>query len=323
MKRFLLISALLLCVFGLQAQDLGKFHRGLDSLVFEYQPLADKPITLYYYIPTQGDVRKMKVLFSFHGAERSGLNPIICWQEFAERDGFVVLSPQFIRSLYDENQYQFGNVFKTRECKELNPEDQWIYSVVEPMFDFFKKETGNRSRKYDIQGHSAGGQFVHRFLIAKPDARVRKAVASNPGHWTWISDDGNVNGYTDSTIWPYTVKGTPFDDARHKKAYFKRRMVVHNGVCDTLTAGEYIATDPQALAEGEYRYKRGLNYYKAMKEYAAGKGYRFRWKSVQIEGIGHAGRGVVYGTYRTDGKGKKVYSADNYTKTGAYSLIYE
>lgn len=324
MKRFLLISAILLCCFGgLQARSLGKFHRGEDSIVFVYQPLADKPITLYYYIPTKGNVRRMPVLISFHGAERSGLNPIICWREFAEKEGFIVLSPQFRRDLYDENQYQFGNVFKTRKCEELNPEEEWIYSAVEPMFEFLKKETGNRAKRYDIQGHSAGGQFVHRYLIAKPDARVRRAVASNPGHWSWISDDGSVNGYTEPTRWPYTVKGTPFDDERHIKAYLARNMVVHNGDIDTATSGASVPSDPVSLAEGGNRFERGKNYYKAMKEYAEAHGYEFNWRCVTVHGIGHQGRGVVYGTFRKNEKGKNVYSADNYTETGAYSLIYK
>lgn len=323
MKRILFISALLLCCFsGIQARDLGQFHRGQDSLTFIYKPLADKPITLYYYIPTTGDVRKMPVLFSFHGAERSGLNPIICWREFAERDGFIVLSPQFRRDLYDENQYQFGNVFKTRECKELNPEEEWIYSAVEPMFKFFKKETGNRARKYDIQGHSAGGQFVHRYLLAKPGAKVRKAVASNPGSWSWISDDESINGRTVEAKWPYTIKGTPFDDAKHVKAYLARNMVVHNGDVDTAAHGPNVPDVPAAKAEGANRFERGKNYFAAMQEYAKGKGWRFNWKAVTVHGIGHQGRGMVYGIFTKDSSGKNQYDLTKYSQTGAYTLIY-
>ena len=73
MKRFVLFIAVLVCGTGIKAQGehLGKFHRGEDSIVFVYQPLADKPVTLHYYIPTEGDVRRMPVLISFRGAERS------------------------------------------------------------------------------------------------------------------------------------------------------------------------------------------------------------------------------------------------------------
>ena len=41
-----------------------------------------------------------------------------------------------------------------------------------------KAATGNRSERYHLYGHSAGAQFVHRFLYFMPDARVAKAVAA-------------------------------------------------------------------------------------------------------------------------------------------------
>lgn len=322
MKRLVLILSFLALMLPAVGQNLGQFHRGLDSLDFVYEPLADKPIKLFYYIPSTGNVERMPVLISFHGAERLGINPIICWQEFAERDGFIILSPEFSRKYYNENGYQFGNVFKTRECKELNPEEKWVYSAIEPMFDFFKKETGNRAKTYSIQGHSAGGQFVHRYLLAKPDARVDIAVASNPGTWTWISDDGSVRDYTGPTTWPYTIKGTPFDDERHLKAYFKRYLIVHLGDMDTDTTGAFVPTDPVALAEGAFRYERGKNYFADMKAYARSKGYSFRWDIAIVGGVGHRGKSMVYGTSFRDASGKRQYSMDVIKKTGAYTLIF-
>ena len=83
MKRLILFLSFLTLTLSAAGQDLGQFHRGLDSLIFVYEPLADKPIKLFYYIPSDGNVERMPVLISFHGAERLGINPIICWQEFA------------------------------------------------------------------------------------------------------------------------------------------------------------------------------------------------------------------------------------------------
>ena len=48
------------------------YKRGAGKFVFtEYAPLKDKPITVYYYIPTKGDIKTMRVLFVMHGAQRT------------------------------------------------------------------------------------------------------------------------------------------------------------------------------------------------------------------------------------------------------------
>lgn len=323
-----ILSIVVLCLSaGFSARSvergLGVFHRGADSLVYTgYAPLADKPVTLYYYIPTKGNIKNMPVLITFHGADRHGNLPRDNWKDFAERDGFIVLCPEFSKELYNENAYQFGNVFKDRNSTELNPEELWTYSIVEPIFDFFQDETGNRVSAYSIQGHSAGGQFTHRYLIAKPDARVDVAVASNPGSWTWVSKDGKIGESEDSFTWPYTLKGTPFADDRHIEAYLKRDMTVHLGDADTLRTGPNVPKGPAALAEGAYRYERGRNYFEASKEYARNSGLGFGWNMVVVKGVGHRGKGMVYARSHRDENGKRQYDISQIRQTGAYWIIY-
>lgn len=323
MKKF--ISAILFAAlaFSASAENLGDFHRGADSLIYTgYAPLADKPVTLYYYIPTGGNIKKMPVLISFHGAERQGRNPRECWRDLAERDGFVVLCPEFSKEYYDENAYQFGNVFKDRTMQELNPESLWTYSMIEPIFDYFQQQTGNKAKTYSIQGHSAGGQYTHRYLLAKPDARVDIAVASNPGGWTWLTEDGTIGDDGKTYGWPYTVKGTPFADARHIETMMKRYMIVHLGDNDILTSGPHVPTSPEALAQGEHRYARGLNFFAQMKEYAKKRGCKFNWDIAIVKGVGHRGKGMVYGLSYRDKDGKRQYSVDLTRDTGAYELIF-
>lgn len=323
MKRLIPIIVMSAVTFSAAAGNLGDFHRGADSLIYTgYAPLADKPVTLYYYIPTKGNVKKMPVLISFHGAEREGKNPRDSWREFAERDGFIVLSPEFSKKYYDENAYQFGNVFKDRRMLELNPEELWTYSMIEPIFDYFQAQTGNKAKTYSIQGHSAGGQYTHRYLLAKPDARVDVAVASNPGGWTWLTEDGTIGDSEESFGWPYTVKGTPFADSRHIEAMLKRYMVVHLGDCDTLKAGPHVPTSREALVQGEHRYARGLNYYAQMKEYAKKRGCKCNWDMTIVKGVGHRGRGMVYGLSFRDKDGRRCYSVDVTRASGAYEIIF-
>lgn len=323
-RRTILAIALLAFSLCAGAKDgLGVFHKGADSLIYTgYAPLADKPVTLYYYIPTKGNVKNMPVLIAFHGADRHGYLPRNNWKEFAERDGFVVLCPEFTKELYNENAYQFGNVYKDRTSTELNPEELWTYSIVEPIFDFFRSETGSKAQSYSIQGHSAGGQFTHRYLIAKPNARVDVAVASNPGSWTWLSSNGTIRGSEDSFKWPYTIKDTPFDDEEHVKAFLKRDLTVHLGDVDTLTTGAHVPTDAASLSQGRYRYERGQHYFEDGKELAREKGMRFGWNIVVVKGVGHRGQGMVYGLSYRDENGVRRYDINKIRSCGAYSIIF-
>lgn len=143
-----------------------KFKKGEGSMTYaEYAPLSDKPVTLYYYVPKKGDMKSMPILFAMHGAKRDGKKTVGYWKELAEEYGFIVLAPEFSKKYYPQRAYQYGNVSKQEKDYDLNPQNEWTYNIIEAIFDFFCQTTGNLSDKYDIWGHSAGGQFVHRFLL--------------------------------------------------------------------------------------------------------------------------------------------------------------
>ena len=57
-------------------------------------------------------------------------------------------------------------------------------------------------QKYHVFGHSAGGQFAHRFLMFKPNSRLDKMVASGSGWYTVPNLDFNF---------PYGFKKSPLE----------------------------------------------------------------------------------------------------------------
>lgn len=322
-KLLLLISLLLLSIPAWSEKNMGRFQRGLGSMDFtEYAPLADKPITLYYYIPTTGNVKKMPVIITFHGADRSGKGALECWKDFAEADGFIILAPEFPKQYYNENAYQFGNVVVSKFDNTVNPEEIWTYSAIEPIFDYFQSQTGNKVKTYSIQGHSAGGQFTHRYLLAKPNARVDIAVASNPGTWTWLTVDGSINGSSSSYGWPYTIHGTPFESEEYIKSYLAKDLVVHIGDSDTATSGPHISNNEPSLAQGEHRFDRGQKYFKSSRAIADKYKTVFGWDMVIVGGIGHRGKGMVYARSRRDENNNRVYSIKETRPTGAYEIIF-
>ena len=96
-RQLFLTIAVLLCVIpSLPARNEGRFSRGGGMMVFTaYEPMKAHPVNLYYYIPTQGNIKKMRVLFSMHGAERNGRLQRGVWRNLAEEYGFIVLAPEF------------------------------------------------------------------------------------------------------------------------------------------------------------------------------------------------------------------------------------
>lgn len=317
---FGLIFSLFLTAFAHSAEP--AFKPGGGEFVYAgYASLKDKPVTVHYYIPEDGDIRTMPVLFAFSGAGRGAKGNLTTWKPFAQLKKFIVIAPEYAKKHYSNNEYQFGGVSKDDTRYLAVPKERWTYNTVEAIFDFFKKETGNKSETYDIWGHSAGGQFVHRFLLWMPDARVNRAVAANPGVWTFPLMEGLKDGNGEVFAWPYSVKDTLITKDQLRK-FFARKMWVVLGDRDIDTKSKSFPKMPGAMAEGGTRFERGKNFFEMSKKTAAGMNAEFNWKISVVKGVAHAGRGIVYGTSTKDENNKSVYSVDNITKTASYWLLY-
>ena len=332
-RQLFLTIAVLLCVIpSLPARNEGRFSRGGGMMVFTaYEPMKAHPVNLYYYIPTQGNIKKMRVLFSMHGAERNGRLQRGVWRNLAEEYGFIVLAPEFKHDNgYLENGYQFGWVSEDPENFKLRPREVWTYQLIEAIFDYFKASTGNTSETYDMFGHSAGGQFVHRFLLAMPEARVGRAVAANPGNYTYPDERGL---YTESGQpayppgWPFSVKGTPFASDDYLAPFFSRDLVILIGSEDREPLGPDIPENSAIRIQGLTRYDRAWKFYNASREIALRKGMRFNWHILEVPGAGHSSAQMVHGQKNVRNwrikDDERVYNIKDAAGRGAFSLIFE
>ncbi len=269
---------------------------GYDSLVFSgYQPLQTKPVKVFYYIPYVDNVRDLPILFLFHGAERNGRIAISNWKSIAEDRKIILVAPNFTSELYPSIDYQFGGVSYSSVTYKAKPEETWTYQIVEPIFSYIKEKTGNVSKTYDMSGHSAGGQWVHRYLLFMKNARVRKAVEQNAGNYT-VPDP---NGITDGTNWfgfPYSIRDVDVITRDHLAAYFARDMIVHVGTLDTASSravDSYFPDDAGSMAEGRCRFERGHFFYNRAKRVADSLGLPFKWRIVEVPGVGHNSNRMV------------------------------
>ncbi len=336
MKKTVLLFSLLFCLLAsnhllAQKDKDNPFKRGAGSFEYTgYGPLSDKPVTIFYYIPTRGNIKKMKVLFSMHGAERSGLIQRGVWRNLAEEYGFIVLAPQFTHAnKYMENDYQFGGVSEDPKNFILKPRETWTYQIIEPLFDYFKECTGNTAETYDMFGHSAGGQFVHRYLLMTPEARVGKAVAANPGNYTYPDENGlySASGVlADPPSWPYSLKDTPFANEEYLATFFKRNLTILIGTNDTEPSTG-LADNHPVFIQGINRYERAWKFFNASQIIARKKNYAFNWTIMNVPEAGHSSAQMVYGkpgvrNWRIEND-ERVYNNKDLTNMGAYHIIFE
>ena len=292
--------------------------RGGGKFVYsKYRPLEDKPVNVHYYIPKNGDVTRMPLLFAMHGAERTSTAQLTSWTNLAETYRFILIAPEFTKENgYTENDYQFGGIFVSASSDRTRPEEQWTYQLIEALFDYIKVETDNTSEFYNMFGHSAGGQFVHRFLWAMPHARVNRAVAANPGSLTFPLIDG-ITG-TDQAVygWPYSIYKSPFADKEHLRSFFARQLFIQTGTEDTRTDNSF-PDDPPSMAQGKTRHERAHTFYTCCQEQAKALGISLTVKIVDVKGAGHSSQQMVYGLPSPD-----LTKPEKRGEGNAYDLLF-
>lgn len=266
--------------------DAVQFVAGNGTVKFTgYKPLADKPVYVHYLIPENGDKTTMPVLFVLPGQERNAADYLKAWTETALNKDVMVFALEFPTAYYNSDLYQAGGVMVN---DKLQPTADWSFQVIEALFDKIVKDTRSNRMTYDIWGHSAGAQFVSRFVTFMPAARIDRAVSANAG-WYTLPDDA-IN-------FPYGVKGTPA--ATNLQAAFKHNMIVDLGTADTDRSG--LNTSAGAEAQGQTRFERGTYYYDVAVEVSSRMGCTFNWTKRLEEGIGHdytamarAAAGILY-----------------------------
>jgi poly(3-hydroxybutyrate) depolymerase len=235
----------------------------------------DKPITVWTYAPA--NVRPgSPVVFVMHGVQRNGQKYRDDWIPHADRRGFLLIVPEFAERHYSTEAYQRGNMVDEKG-KPVDP-SKWTFAVIEHLFDRVKEMSGNTSSGYYIYGHSAGAQFVHRFVQFMPSARYIRAIAANPGYYTMPDL---------STAFPYGLKNTLATEESIAQA-LSRDFVLMLGERDTDRNDPNLRKTPEADAQGLVRFQRGQNFYKQAKEMAVRLSATFSWKLLTVPNVGHS-----------------------------------
>lgn len=238
-----------------------------------YAPLADRPVRIHYYIPVDGDMKKMPVLFVFAGLERNADDYLAAWRAEASNRGFMVFAFEFPEKSYSTSQYIEGGMF---QGSSLLDRSEWTFSIVEAVFDAIRRDTGSLRNTYDMWGHSAGAQFVHRYVTFMPDARIDRAVCANAGWYTL--PDVNI-------AYPYGLKNTDAATPSRLASLFARKLIVHLGTADANRSG--LNTSAGAERQGSNRYQRGRYYFAEATRICSKGNYSLNWDQYEVAGVAH------------------------------------
>lgn len=235
---------------------------------------ADRPLDVYTYRPRRCD-SKCPIVFVMHGLKRNASDYRNYWELIADRHQVLVVAPTF-----SEQRWPKAASYNQGEVGQQPDREKWAYSAIEHLFD----EVRDGHNGYAIFGHSAGGQFVQRMALFRPDNRATVMVAANPGWYTmpeWRKEKAQ-------DAFPYTLVGSPAAEAELRLALAKR-FILLVGEKDDDPDAENLNESAGAKRQGESRIERGENFFKAATTAASDLGVKFAWELVEVPATAHDG----------------------------------
>ncbi|MGL5116435.1 MAG: hypothetical protein ACRC7C_14035 [Beijerinckiaceae bacterium] len=235
-----------------------------------------KPMAVHLYRPptwTPAD----RVLIVMHGRGRNGAEYRDQWTKQSEAGNLLIVVPEFDAENFPGTAaYNWGSVVDEQE-KPL-PADAWVFNVIDAVHREVRKQTGATREKYSLYGHSAGAQYVHRFLLLAKAADADLIISANAGSYTMP-----VRGIA----FPFGLDGVTVTDDDLKRA-FARPVVVLLGDQDIDPNHQSLPRQPGAMAQGPHRFARGNLFFDTAQKKAAELGAPFNWRLVPVPGVAHS-----------------------------------
>lgn len=262
---------------------------GSGSFVMRTGPGGSRTVEVFYHRPSRLQEHS-PVLIVLPGAGRNAWTYRDHWIDASERHGVLVLSPHYSEEAYPRfwNYNLAGmldDVVIDREARAMTDyrivadRARWLFGDMDLIFTAAVRAAGLETGRYDLFGHSAGGQFLHRFaLFAEEGTRADRILASNAG-WYTVPEWG--------VRFPFGLEDAPID-ARGLATGFARRLVVFLGELDDAseTRGDLVRSQ-ETDRQGLHRLARGRHFHEQARRTAADMGLRFEWTLEVVPGVGH------------------------------------
>ena len=222
------------------------------------------------------------VLIVMHGVKREADRYRDTWQDIAAKTNTLLLVPEFSNEMWPKSLgYNLGHML-TKGGQKI-PRDAWSFTAIERAFDKAVTLSGSTRSGYKLYGHSAGAQFVNRFIMFTGGPRVERAVAANAGWYTLPRK---------ADIFPYGLDEINVADETLREA-FSVPLSILLGEDDNDPNSKYLSRTPEALAQGAHSLSRGASYLAATQLTAAQMNTRLNWQLKTVPGVGHSNKGMA------------------------------
>ena len=253
---------------------------------YAFNKWAGGDITVEYIVPASANA-DTPVLIVVPGARRNADTYRDQWLALAKQHTFIVLAIGCsLQVCEDEYQYNLGGI--VTPLGGPRPESVQFYSVPEKVFQDFTARFESNQKTFALYGHSAGGGFVHTYMLAKPDAPVSRAVAANPAFFTFPDTE---------SAYPFGLANSPYQ-ADDIDSWLTQPLTIILGDQDLGPRTKAISNSPAANAQGRNVYARGLSFYAFAMNTAVERNIQHRWQLEVVRGVGHSSGKIVPYAYK-------------------------
>lgn len=283
--------------------------------IFGLSGSQSKRFIVHYFRPANF-TNASPVLLVIPGAGRNSAEYRNAWLAAAVQKGMLIASLGYPEEDYDFAAYNMGGLVRnlsfnapevvqtSRNARtvslddadiifELNPDsNSWLFNDFDTVFDQIVAASGSTQQNYDIFGHSAGGQILHRMAMFHQESKARRIVAANAGFYTLPLFNQTL---------PTGIKETVLNEARLSDAFAKRLIIMLGENDNGDAAGGTLLKTPRVNQQGPGRLQRGEHFFDLAAEVARRSNTMLNWDILRVPDVGHdfeamslAAAGVLY-----------------------------
>lgn len=274
---------------------------------FSLTGASGRPFIVHYFKPPSFNSNSPIVLV-IPGAGRGSAEYRNVWLSAAMTSGALIAALGYPENLYDFGAYHLGGLVKdieftdpkveqiSQRARTITLEDanisltlnndarSWLFADFDLVFDHIVRAVGSTREGYDIFGHSAGGQILHRMALFQPHSKAQRIIAANSGFYTLPTFDQPM---------PSGLSGTVLEERGLSQAFAKQLIILLGEDDNSAMAGGTLLKTPLVNEQGEGRLQRGTYFYSLAERMALEDGAEFNWQLNIVPGVGHDFEGMA------------------------------